>query len=305
MNAGRSEHCPYRAQVAGLALHALEPDEEMDVLEHVPGCPSCQALLAESEALLVELGGAVEQVDPPESLRSSILATAAETEQDAPAAQSTQPIAAQEPVPDVERTGPVRAVPPPARADAPPPGESTGPLRRVDEPARRGPAERRLRRTRLVAAGVALLGVVAVGGLAARTAQLTAERDAETAQARALAEIVTGLDRPGIRHATLSDHSGRVLAAIVVHDGQHTLVSSGELAPNAQAHDVYVLWGVADGAEPTPIGVFDVSAAGAQIRPVTTGAAGGDFVRYAISLEPGRTAPASPTTVVAAGSLDA
>ncbi|MGQ0573770.1 MAG: hypothetical protein ACT4RN_06145, partial [Pseudonocardia sp.] len=216
-------NCLYNVQVAGLALHALEPDEEIDVLEHIPGCPSCQAALTDAERVLAQLGGAVEQVQPPVTLRGSILAEAAETVQVPSRPQRVERVPAAEP-----------GVTVPAQHRA-----TSGRRRAADRrPARPGSS----RRSRLVAATLALVGIVAIGGLAVRSAPRRAERDAETAQAQTLADIVTGLDEPGTRFATLAAPDGRVLAAVVVRDGRRTLVTSDELAPNA-AGDIYVLWG--------------------------------------------------------------
>ena len=70
MNA-RHQRCPLNEQAVGWALHALEPDEEMAVLLHVPECPSCQAAAREAEDVLAHLGSSVEQVEPPRSLREA------------------------------------------------------------------------------------------------------------------------------------------------------------------------------------------------------------------------------------------
>lgn len=274
-------NCLYNVQVAGLALHALEPDEEIDVLEHLPRCPSCRAALDDAERVLAGLGAGVEQADPPASLRGSILAEAAETVQ-GPGGT---------PAPVEHEPEPAVAAAPRHRVPGRPPTRS---------------AEHRTglsRRARLVAASLVVAGLVAIGGLTAYSAQVTSERDAEITAARTLAEIVTGLDRPGALHATLATPDGRALAAVVVQDGQRTLVTAG-LDPNATDRETYVLWGIGDSG-PRAVGAFDVLGAGTDVRVVGPDVPGDGFTTYAISIEPGRAAPVAPSTVVAVGPLEA
>jgi len=315
--------CLYRIQVAGLALHALEPDEEIDVLEHLPGCPACRAALLEAERVLVGLGSAVEQADPPASLRGAILAQVAETVQgtgqvvdhvESDAAETSTGARAHAAASELTDAAADNAADDAAAADTP-----TGPPSEP-QPARRPVTRRRRlrsrraarpsasrpglsRRSRLVVASLALLGVVAFGGLVAQSVQLAEQRDAQSAQAQTLAEIVTGFTRPGTLHAKLATSDGTALAAVVVQDGQRTLVTSG-LAPNAAERSTYVVWGLGDDG-PRAIGTFDVLAAGTDVRTVGPDVPSDGFTRYAISIEPGRVAPASPTSVVASGALEA
>ncbi|OLT21576.1 hypothetical protein BJF78_08140 [Pseudonocardia sp. CNS-139] len=80
-----------------------------------------------------------------------------------------------------------------------------------------------------------------------------------------------------------------------------TVLTHG-LDPNDAAATVYVMWGLGAGA-PQPLGVFDVTAPGPSVHEMP----GGDqpFTAYAVSLEPGRSMPASPTDVVASGPVRA
>lgn len=284
--------CLYKVQVTGLAMHALEPDEEIDVLEHLPRCPACQAALRETEQLLAGFGVSVEQVEPPASLRGAILAEASETVQVPP----TEPVtAAAKDVPDERDATESDTLP--RIAHRRPPG---GPLARPLPSSRSGLS----RRGRFVAASLVVAGLVAIGGLTAYSAQLTQQRDATVAQAQTLAEIVTQLDRPGAQHATLVDSVGRVLAAVVVLDGKRTLVTSADLPANAADRDTYVVWGLGQ-ARPQAIGTFDVLAAGTDVRTVGPEVPADAFSGYAISIEQGRSAPVSPSTVVAVGQLEA
>lgn len=273
--------CLYQVQVVGLALRALEPDEEIDVLEHLPRCPSCRAMLTDAERVLAGLGGSVPPARPPAELRGRILAQAAEAVQ-------VQTVGSLSPATDPGM--PTDARPARRPAESRPPGR---PNPRHGGMSRRG---------RLVAAGLALVGVVAIGGMVAYSAQLAAERDAGIAQARTLGEIVTGLDRPGTLHATLTTPDGTALAAVVVQDGQRTLVTAG-LTPNATDRETYVLWGIGDSG-PRAVRAFDVLGRGTDVRTVGADVPAEGFIKYAISIEPGRAVPAAPTTVVASGPLE-
>jgi anti-sigma-K factor RskA len=275
------DSCPVNEQAAAWALHALEPDEEVVVVRHLPTCPSCRAVVADAEEVLARMGAAVEQVDPPPSLRASLMARVAETP------QYERPAAAR-------RTGPPpdpthrRPTPPSRPADSRPP-------RATDRPRRS---------RRLIAAAVALVGVLAIGGLAIRTVQLQDQRDTEIAQAQTLNQLVSQLGRPGSRYALLAPENGPAVAAVVVTDDRREVYSLG-LPTNAVDRDTYVLWGLPNSGNPEPLGTFDVADPGPDTRTVGASASADSFGKYAISLEPGRVAPATPTTVVAVGAVTA
>jgi len=276
MTADQHFQCHYQFQVVGLALHSLEPDEEIDVLGHLPRCRPCRAVLTDAERALAELGAATQQMALPSGLRTRILAEAAETVQDLTA-------------------GPLFG----AAGEAP---EAKAPEEQAQAPegaahARSGPTRRR----QLTAVGLMIVGIVGIGGLAYHSAQLSIERDTEIAQARELAEIVTGLTQPGARHATLTARNGAGLAAVIVQNGQRMLVVSG-LAPNDAERETYVLWGIG-GSGPRAVGVFDVNGVGTEVRTLGPDVSTDGFIKYAVSLEQGRAAPAIPTAVVASGDL--
>jgi anti-sigma-K factor RskA len=151
---------------------------------------------------------------------------------------------------------------------------------------------------------VALVGVLAIGGLAVRTVQLQDQRDTQQAQAQTMSELLADLGRPGTRYALLAEDGGPTVAAVVVADGQRQVFSLG-LPENTVDRDTYVLWGLPDTGNPEPLGTFDVAGAGPDTRPVGAEAGGDAFGKYAISIEPGRVAPATPTTVVAVGAVTA
>lgn len=281
----RHDECPMNEQTIGWALHALEPDEEMAVLRHLPTCSSCRQAARDAEEVMAGLGVSVEQVDPPPALRDALMARVAETPQ--------------HPRPDHPRPAP--------KGDEP--ADEPGPRHRAREDARppdnRPPSRRSWlsrRGRKLVAASVALVGVLVVGGLAVRTSQLEQQRNAETTQAQSLTDLLRDLDRPGARHAVLATGDGTAVAAVLVADGQREVFTVG-MPPNAADRDTYVLWGIQPGAAPKPLGTFDVAAADPGRHAVGSGAEADSFTTYAISLETGRTAPASPSGVMAQGQV--
>jgi anti-sigma-K factor RskA len=279
---GPMDSCPVNEQAAAWALHALEPDEEASVLRHLPTCPSCRAVAADAEEVLARMGAAVEQVDPPPSLRSSLMAEVANTPQYG------------RPTPPQQRPATSGADTARHRSSSSRPADSR-PSRSAGRP-RRG--------RRLVAAAVALVGVLAIGGLAARTVQLQQQRDTEVAQTQTLNDLLGQLGRPGSRYALLAPENGSTVAAVVVADGQRQVFSLG-LPTNSVDRDTYVLWGLPDKGNPEPLGTFDVAGTGPDARTVGASATADSFGKYAISIEPGRTAPAIPTTVVAVGAVEA
>lgn len=302
-----TDQCPRNEQAVGWALHSLEPDEEMAVLMHLPQCTSCREVAAEAEQVLSRLGVAVEQVDPPPTLRDRLMASVAETPQ-RPAALPTAaaPPVAESPVaePTAVSSKP-QPTPEPVETPVPPRrrGDDQGRTRPPD--TRPGRGSRWSRRARqLVAGALALVAVLAIGGLAVRNAQLEAERDATIAQARNLENLLDQFDRPGVQHALLAREDGSTIAAVVVENGR-SQVFPIELPANAIDRDTYVLWGIAEGANPAPLGTFDVTGGDEGLLAVGSAPASAGYTTYAISIEPGRTAPAVPTQVVALGPVAA
>lgn len=292
MNDRDVRSCPWTEQAVSGALHALEPDEEMAVLLHLPQCESCQKAARDVEEVMSSLGASVEQVDPPTSLRDALLSRAAETPQRS---------AIQHPRTSLEVVRP--AVTPAATSAPRHRAEDRGTVHPDDSRPSHGSWLSR-RGRRLVAASLALVGVLAIGGLAARTVQLEQQRNAETAQAQSIANLVDQLDRPGVQHALLAADDGSTVAAVVVADGQRQVFPIG-LPANAADRDTYVLWGIRAGADPQALGTFDVTAADPGERTAGSAADTEGFGIFAISLEPGRTAPTAPSSVVAKGPVEA
>lgn len=73
---GRTSPCRLNEQAAAFVLYALEPDQELAVRAHLPGCRSCREAVRTTELVARELAGSVQQVEPPARLRAGILAAA-------------------------------------------------------------------------------------------------------------------------------------------------------------------------------------------------------------------------------------
>ena len=74
-----SEHEQIEESVAAWVLGALDPSEAESVRVHVAACPSCRPIAARLRRAVEALPLEVEEVNPPDRLRSRILAAAAAT----------------------------------------------------------------------------------------------------------------------------------------------------------------------------------------------------------------------------------
>ncbi|GAA4982410.1 anti-sigma factor [Pseudonocardia tropica] len=285
-------------QTVGWALHALEPDEEIEVVQHLEGCDECRRLAADVAETTTELGSAVPQVEPPPSLRESILEQARQTPQVGRESDRAVPRHA---LRDEASSADAGSRARPSRSE-----RSTGPATRPSGAAGRGPARngwlRRPGRV-LVAAAVALAVIVGGGAAIGQVQSLQAERDASLAQAQELRDVLSAIAQPGTPHAFLSAEPGApMVAAVVVKDGQRQVMPMG-LDPNETADQTYVLWGLKADGTPRAVGTFDVRAG--QSGPVSVESPdSGSYGTYAVSLERGREAPPAPTKVVAAGQVE-
>ncbi|WP_224390469.1 anti-sigma factor [Pseudonocardia sp. ICBG1293] len=288
-------------QTVGWALHALEPDEEIEVVQHLEGCDECRRLAADVAETTTVLGSAVPQVDPPASLRESILEQARNTPQIG--RESERPVPRHARRDEVASRAAAEAAPRarPARSE-----RSTGATTRPPAGPGRGPARngwlRRPGRV-LVAAALALAVIVGGGAAIGQVQSLQAERDASLAQAQEMRDVLSAIAQPGTPHAFLSAEPGApMVAAVVMKDGRRQVMPIG-LDPNETADQTYVLWGLNDDGTPRAVGTFDVRAG--QSGPVSVESAdSGNYGTYAVSLERGREAPPAPTKVVVAGQVE-
>jgi hypothetical protein len=284
----RGEHEGFDELAVGWALHALEPEDEELFAAHLPTCPRCRQTVSETADVMGALAGGLPPVEPPERLRERLRAAVEETEQ------------LPRPARGDERTPPV----PPAVPDRP------APVHRFEPPAtgaHRAPfpvdavdprsSWRRVLPNALVAAAVA-----AILALGTWNVVLSSAREEAQAAAAEQAELVDALLTPGQATIAPLTADGATLATVVAREGQVQVVSQG-LTPNDVRAQTYVVWGIGAGA-PSPLGTFDVTSPQPALRTLGSGGSGLDaFTAYAVSLEPGRSAPPEPGEVVASGEV--
>jgi hypothetical protein len=150
----------------------------------------------------------------------------------------------------------------------------------------------------LVAAAVAAILALGTWNVVLSSARDEA-RTALAEQARMVNQLLT----PGLATiAPLSGDDGAAVATVVARNGEVQVVTHG-LTVNDERAQTYVVWGTAEGP-PVPLGTFDVVSPQMDLRTVGSASTGlDDYTGYAISLEPGRQAPSTPTDVVASGEV--
>lgn len=333
---GTSGHAWYDELAAGWVLRSLEPDDEARFVEHLPTCERCQRAVADYTGALAELSFAMPQAEPPASLGERIRSAVA---QDKAASIGTPEQRRSEPLTEPgDPTQPGRPGQPDAAggSDAPD-GSGAEPTpaglrpaaRAADETSsrpptpspisRRTPFGTRGRATRWLAAAAAVVVVaLGIGNVVqyqqARSAQQRADREAaalseQQQQAREEAErrssLIRLLAQPGVQATRLGTPDGRTLGYVVVQDGRTQVLADG-LPRNDPGTNQYVLWYVAaTGGSPRPLSGFDVTSAEIDLRSVgQLPSVPGGIKAFAVSIEPGRQVPTSPTKVLGGGTVE-
>jgi hypothetical protein len=267
----RDEHARFEELAAGHAVNALEPGDEEAFLAHLPSCAACERTLAEHIETAAHLAYAVDPVPLPDALLGRIRA-------------------------EVAASG--RAMHQPAA-----PAADRAPAAAVASIDARRAFRRRTVLSRAwvgVAAGAALVLSLLSWNLA-----LLHGRSGTEERADRLASAVALLERSD-RLVPLADDSGRAVATAAMEgDRKMSLVVDG-LAANDRSSSTYVLWQTgATGAR--PVAAFDVRADGVDVvrdLPLVTTFPG--WTGFAVTREPGRTAPSVPgSPPVAHGTLGA
>ncbi len=278
---GPDGHELFDELAVGWALHALEPEDEGVFVGHVPGCARCARTVAETTEVMGALAADLPPAEPSEGLRERLRAAVEATEQ-------VQPSAAKSPA--AARPAPVA---PTAIREAsgatgfPGYGSSL-----------RGEADMRSPWRRVVPNALVAAAVAAVLGLGTWNVVLSDARDEAAQQAAEQARVVDSLLEPGTATIAPLSSDGRRVATVVARDTQVQVVTQG-LRVNDADSQVYVVWGMTgDGA--VAVGTFDVVRSQTDVQTVGSTSTGlDDFGGYAISIEPGREAPAEPSVIVA------
>ncbi|TQN43330.1 anti-sigma-K factor rskA [Blastococcus colisei] len=259
-----ADHERFDELAVGWALHALEPEDETEFTRHLSGCARCAETVAETTEVMGAMAADLPQAEPSEALRVRLAAAVQATEQ-------------------VQRP-PV----PPRQAEVP----------RLVPVAPGVPAARR----RPLAITLVAAAVAAVVGLGLWNVALNSDRRDLQAQVAEQSKAMAALLSPDGTTVTSLGADGRPVATVVPRGEEVQVVSYG-LSENETASTTYVLWGL-DGDETNPLGTFDVERSQIELKTVGSGLAGlDDFTSFAISLEPGREAPSTPTEVVATGQV--
>ena len=284
----RGEHEAFDELAVGWALHALEPEDEELFAAHLPTCPRCRRTVGETTDVMGALAGDLPPVAPPERLRERLRAAVEETEQlSRPAREDERTPPVPPSVPD--RPAPVYRFEPPATGAH----RAPFPVRAVDPRS----SWRRVLPNALVAAAVA-----AILALGTWNVVLSSAREEARAAAAEQAQLVDALLTPGRATIAPLTADGATLATVVAREGQVQVVTQG-LRPNDVRDQTYVVWGLSGGT-PAPLGTFDVTSPQPALRTVGSAPSGLDaYTGYAVSLEPGRSAPPEPSDIVASGEV--
>jgi hypothetical protein len=263
------DHARYDELAAGYAVHALDPGDDAEFRAHLPGCPRCQAAVGDFTEVTAALGDNWLTAEPSPQLGERIMAAVTEDL----AADSGRGAAA----------GGVSGQP----------GEDQGgrPATVTDLAQ-----ARRRRRLRTIASAAAAAAVLAAGGAVWGGLSGTGSTPAGP---------TAGCVHAGsCREVTLTDASSRTLAAkVIVTGGTAWLIPSG-LPRDDTATQVYVLWQITGAHTPLAVGSFDVTGHGD--KPMLIGKLAVPYRgtwAFAVSIEHGRTIPATPSHPVALGQV--
>jgi hypothetical protein len=152
----------------------------------------------------------------------------------------------------------------------------------------------------LLAAAAALVVLAGGGYLGVRVNQLSNEVTASQTRTDELNKALSLAADPSTNRAVLRTGSGDEVA-IVLSNPTSGAVMPMNLKPNDSGH-VYVVWGASTKA-PVPLAVFDVRAGSTDPQPLSWGADAHKHTKFAVSLEPGRSAPPNPSEVLAGGQV--
>lgn len=257
----RGQPCPNEELAVGWAMHALEPNEEALLRDHLPGCARCQLTVRSTHEVMAVMGGSVRREEPPPRLRARLMNAIEHTPQ-----EPQKPNQPRHALPD--------AAPIPLRP--------------------------RRSRARVLLAAAAVLLVVAMGGAAAvKLNQLSGEVSAVKLQNEQMNRALALSVDPKASHVPLtSTTSGEEIGTLVSTASDAAFVPE-RLSPNDSGH-IYVVWGTST-SPPVPLATFDLQAGAPNL--LTWSADAHKHNKFAVSIEPGRVAPAKPSTIVADGQV--
>lgn len=265
-----SDHETWEELAVGYALDALEPGDDQAFRHHLRTCDTCAQTIADTQSVMTDLAYAAEPVEPPRSLkeaiRSGIEASDRPPLHPFPATRTAQ---LAEPVPFVR-------------------------------PTRR--AERRqslllARPWMAVAASVVVLLSLVLWNVV-----LQADNSVKRRQLLQASEVTRCISETGCRLVPIKDPGGTTKATALVRGSSVSLLVT-DLPRNDRKAGTYWLWQIGTGtsAAPVPVQGFDVVYRGTSVVPAGTLHDPAAVAKLAISSEPSRERPATPTRVLGAG----
>jgi hypothetical protein len=291
------------AMAVGYALFALDSAEQATFVEHLETCLRCQRTVAEASAIggAVATSGAVPLPAP--ALRGRVLGAALAARPagtriiDRPPA--VPPVVAPPEEPPARPAEPP-AAPPTAEPPAAPPPEPRADVTPIRDGKARHAARKR-RPGRAILAAIAAILVVAIG---AGFVSVVRDRNHQRSLAEERASSISSLLHSAPVAVQIADvKTKKPLGTVVASPASVSFVTS--TLPENNPAKTYVLWGLTSLADkhPVALGVFDVTKTGLTARLVGSDPAAhySKYPIFAVSYEPGRTAPPAPTNVIGAG----
>jgi Anti-sigma-K factor rskA/Putative zinc-finger len=292
----RGEHAQFDELAAGYALHALDSEDERQFLRHLSDCPRCREALSDYTEVAAALADNPSTMEPSPQLGDRIMAAIA-NEPAAGAGRPPQQVGAGRTDRSTDRDS--RS----SGGDGVDQDSADRDGIHRDGQGDRLPAgvtdlsERRHRR-RLVAivasaaAAVVIAGGTIWGGLASSGGSSPSQPTAGCMSGQTCRQVL------------LTDARSHARAGKVVISG-HTvwLLPSGLPADNT-TRQIYVLWQITGAHTPMAVGSFDVTGHGD--KPVRIGSLAVPYRgtwAFAVSIEHGRTIPATPSHPVALGQV--
>jgi len=283
------------AMAVGYALSALEPREQTTFVEHLETCLRCQRTVAEASSIGGALATSVPVPAPAPALRGRVLEAALAARPAGTRAVDRPPVA-----PPVVAPEPEPPTPPAEPPAAPQPPESAAdvvPIRTGK--ARHASAKRRP--GRLILAAIAAVLVVAIG---AGFVSVVRDRNHQRSLAEQREQSLSSLLHSSPVTVQIADlKTKKPLGTVLANPTSVSFVTS--TLPQNDPTKTYVLWGLTSATDkhPVALGAFDVNEPG-----LTTTLVGSDpamnyskYPVFAVSYEPGHTAPSAPTNVLGAG----
>ena len=259
-------HCPNEELAVGWTLHSLTTNEENLMAEHVPTCSICQEIVSSTREVTALVGGSVVQEEPPAYLKERIMALAINQ------------------VPPVKEIDTIEKA-----AKSKDKVQETISLDQI----------RNRPRILLIAATVIIVALAMLSGvLGLRLSQLTNQQSVQATQQSKVFDV---LGDPALHRTFLRTNNG-VTAAILLSSTKGAAVLPLGLNPNNTKDQTYVLWAIGNGA-PVPLSTFDVASAEQTPQLGTLPSSAATSSGFAVSLEPGRSMPTSPTDVIASGQV--